>query len=252
MRIIDTHVYYGYFPYPILTERVDDILSVMDIHGIEKAILMSAEALQFDIIEGNAELAKTINRQPRLYGYVVVNPSYPELSMQEIKKYLGNEKFVGVKYHPELSGVPLTDVSGKSIFDVLEEYGKPLLVHTWHKAEHGGATPSSTPDIILEFARRRPKLKVIMGHMGGAAWKSAVDKAKSFQNVFLDTCASFADNDKIGYAVNQLGRERVLFGSGINEGNAAMQIGAVLEAEISKEDREFVFYKNAMRLFGIK
>jgi len=252
MRIIDIHVYCGYFPYPILTRSIDDILRIMDINGIEKAILISAKALQFDPVEGNAEIMKFIKNQPRLYGYVVVNPSYPELSVQEIKKYLGNKKFVGVKYHPELSTVPLIEVSDAPFFDILEEYGKPLLVHTWHKAEHGGAAPSSTPDIVAEFAKRRPNLKVIMGHMGGTAWKSAVDKAKPLQNVFLDICASFADNDKIGYAVNQIGSERILFGSGMSENNAAMQIGAVLEAKISEMDRQLIFYKNAMRLFNIE
>lgn len=67
---------------------------------------------------------------------------------------------LGVKYRPEFNNVSLTNVSSELILDVLEEYEKPLLVHTWHKAEYGGATPSSTPDIIAEFARRRLNLRV--------------------------------------------------------------------------------------------
>lgn len=37
MRIINIHVYYGYFLYPISTQTVDDILRIMRINGIEKA-----------------------------------------------------------------------------------------------------------------------------------------------------------------------------------------------------------------------
>ncbi|HIC89316.1 MAG TPA: hypothetical protein EYP04_07915, partial [Anaerolineae bacterium] len=103
----------------------------------------------------------------------------------------------------------------------------------------------------LQLARQHPDLTIIMGHMGGAEWMSAVRAAEQASNLYLDTCASYADQDKIGVAVRMLGANRVLFGSGATEGNLFMQKGAVLDADIEREEQTLVLYENARRVFGI-
>jgi predicted TIM-barrel fold metal-dependent hydrolase len=80
------------------------------------------------------------------------------------------------------------------IFDLLEkQYRKPLLMHTWGLAEHGNAMAYSLPAYALELARRHPNLAIVMGHMGGTEWMPAIHTARKSDNLFLDTCASFAD-----------------------------------------------------------
>ena len=80
---------------------------------------------------------------------------------------------------------------------------------------------------------------------------SAIRAAEGAPNLYLDTCASYADSDKVGAAVRILGADRVLFGSGATEGNLYMQKGAVLDAEISAVERMDVLYGSACRVFDL-
>lgn len=252
MKCIDVHCYYGKWPFPILDMSVDDILQMMNRLEMEHCIMMSAQSILYDFVEGNAELAEAISSHDHLYGYVYVNMHYPELSLVEMEKYLGSDKFVGLKYNGEYSRAPVSAPENAIIFELLEKkYKKPLLLHTWGLPEHGNVMAYSLPSQALELVERHPQLKVVMGHMGGTEWMSAIRVAQKLDNLYLDTCASYADRDKVAAAVKTLGANRVLFGSGMTENNPFMQKGVVLDADISDWEKQMVLYENAQRVFGI-
>jgi hypothetical protein len=115
-----------------------DILAQMEQAQVEKTILMSAQSIQYDFVAGNAKLAEAIAPHPQLYGYVYINMHYPERSLREMEKYLGTDKFVGVKYNGEYSRSAACAPENKDVFTLLERsYRKPLLLHTWGLPEHG-------------------------------------------------------------------------------------------------------------------
>lgn len=172
MKLIDIHVYYGRWGFPIRPFDVNEIIDLMNDANVEKAVAMSALALSYDMQRGNKELAEAIEPYDRLLGYVYVNGNYIEESIEEVKKHLSSPKFVGVKYHPELSFVPPNAPQCEPLWDLIEqEYNKPVLVHTWSMAEHNNDIPSALPEYVAEVARSHPGLKVIMGHMGGPGWR---------------------------------------------------------------------------------
>jgi hypothetical protein len=251
-KCVDVHAYYGKWGFPIYPMRVADILSQMERANVEKAILMSAKAIQYDFVRGNAELAEVIAPHDNLYGYVYINMHYPDLSLREMETYLVSDKFVGAKYNGEYSRAAVSAEENRDVFDLLEKkYQKPLLLHTWGTAEHGNAAAYSLPRHALKLAHNHPGLSVVMGHMGGKEWMSAISVARGASNLYLDTCASYADVDKVGVAVNELGADRVLFGSGTTEGSLYMQRGAILDANLTQEERSLVLYGNAYRIFDI-
>ena len=252
MKCIDVHCYYGKWPFPIPDMSIDDILRMMQMVNIKKSILMSARSIQYDFVAGNAELAECIRHYDNLYGYVYINMHYPELSIAEVDKYLGSDKFVGVKYNGEYSRAPASAPANRFIFDHIEkEYQKPILIHSWGLPEHGNTVAYSLPSRLLELAEQHPGLKIIMGHMGGPEWASAIEAARQADNLYLDTCASYADSDKVATAVRALGADRILFGSGVSENNPFMQKAVVLEADITVAEKEQILYANACRVFGI-
>jgi hypothetical protein len=102
-RCIDVHCYHGKWGFPIFEMTTADVLAQMERAHVEKAILMSSRAIQYDLVAGNAELADAIAPHSALYGYVYINMHYPEASLAEMEKYLRSDKFVGVKYQGEYS-----------------------------------------------------------------------------------------------------------------------------------------------------
>ena len=252
MKCIDVHCYYGKWGFPIWDMSVEDILVAMETLEMAKCIMMSAQSILYDFVEGNAELAETISTHDNLYGYVYVNMHYPELSLLEMEKYLDSDKFAGLKYNGEYSRAPVSAPENDLIFDLLEKkYKKTLLLHTWGLPEHGNVMAYSLPSQAVELVQRHPQLKVVMGHMGGTEWMSAIRAAQESDNLYLDTCASYADRDKVAVAVKTLGADRVLFGSGMTENNPFMQKGVVLDADITDREKEMVLCDNARQVFGI-
>jgi predicted TIM-barrel fold metal-dependent hydrolase len=130
-------------------------------------------------------------------------------------------------------------------------YRKPLLIHSWGLPEHGNAAAFSLPAQILELARAHPSLKIVMGHMGGTEWMDGIRAAAKAPNLYLDTCASYADRDKVAVAVRTLGATKVLFGSGATEGSLEMQKAAVLEADLADDEKDSVLYGAARQVFKL-
>jgi len=252
MKCIDVHCYFGKWGFPIKDFSIEDLFIYMKLAEIEKCIMMSAQAIMYDFISGNAEISQLVEKYDNLYGYVYINMHYPELSIKEIEKYLGSDKFVGLKYNGELSRAAACDDSNDTLFNlIVKKYNKPLLLHTWGLPEHGNVVAYSTPQQALMLAKKFPDLTIIMGHMGGSEWPWAIEVAKKADNLYLDTCASYADRDKVAYAVKELGAERILWGSGMTENNPFMQKSVVLDAEITDREKELILYDNAVRLFNL-
>ena len=252
MKCIDVHAYYGGFGFPQHTPTIAEALAFMEQHEVEKAIMMSSMGIQYDFVAGNAELAEAIAPFDNLYGYVYINMHYPELSLEELEKYLTSDKFVGGKYNGEYCRAAACAEENRIVFDLLEKrYRKPLLLHTWGLPEHGNVVAYSLPSQALELAQQHPELTVIMGHMGGTEWMSAIRAAAAAPNLYTDMQSSIADRDKVGVAVQMLGAEKVLFGSGSIGWGLMKQKGAVLAADITDQEKHMVLYENARRLFGI-
>jgi len=248
--IIDVHAHYGEWFSPIYASKTSDIMSMMRRYNIKYVILSSSKAITYDMIEGNNELSKILDYDEGLLGYVYVNPNYPELSKAEIRKYLGNPLFKGVgEIHPEYSGIPLNSKSLISIIEEAANYNKPMLIHTYSR-EHISH--------IAELANKFPDTIFIAAHMGGSArfgtglsWKSAIAAAKEHSNLYLEICQTTLERGKIEEAVDAIGADKILFGSDLTLLNPAHAIGMIIEADISKSDKEKIFYLNAERIFKL-
>jgi len=248
MPIIDVHAHYGEWFFPIYRSSNKDIEEAMNRHGIETVILSSSKAITYDMVEGNRDLSRILDSDKGLYGYVYVNPNYPELSKAEIEKYLGNPLFKGVgEIHPDYSGVPVDSEESISVISEAAEYRKPFLIHTY-SLENVRA--------IVELVKKFPDNIFIAGHMGGTvgsgtglSWKKAIYAAKEYSNLYLEICMTFFEKGKLEEAVDKAGADKIMFGSDLTLLNPAHAIGMVLGAEISKSDREKILYLNAKRVF---
>lgn len=242
MPIIDVHAHWGTWPFPIRANSIADINAMLERFDIEKCILSSTEAIVHDFVKGNRLLADAISGQPRLLGYVTINPNYVDISSEELKKYLTKENFVGVKFHCEYTGKTITAPETRECFKACRRYDKPILVHCF-----GQAAVAQLVEIAVEFQ----SLNFIMGHMGGGDWRAGVEAAAEHFNVFVEPCASLADRDKIRYAIDKMGDRRVLFGSDQTLINPAFVAGMVRDADVTLQQKERIFYRNAKELFGL-
>jgi hypothetical protein len=213
----------------------------MDRRGIERCVVSSAEAIVYDMREGNRLLAEALEGQERLLGYVVVNPNYPGESEAELEKYLKNPRFRGVKIHGGYSGKSWSSSEMRGLLAMAARWRKPLLIHA------GG---ESDVRALAETARALPELPVILAHAGGDGWKEAIGAARQLRNLYVEFSSSAAHRQRISEAVKAAGAEKVLFGSDLTLLDPAVMLGMMEDAGLSEQEQRRVMWDNAVRLFS--
>lgn len=186
-----------------------------------------------EIFLANEQLEKLSNENEKVYQWLVLDPRKPELFPQ-IRQKINGKKVLGIKIH-----------SRSHMYDILE-YGDKIFSF----ANELGCYVAMHPDKIenmVYFADKYPNMKLIIAHLGSLEHIEAVKSAKH-QNVFTDTSGGASNlNNIVEYAVEQIGSEKIFFGTDNYSG--AFQIGRVKFANISEEDKQNIFYKNAKKYF---
>ena len=194
---------------------------------------------------------------------------------------LYSDKFFGLKFHPEIFRMSVTDNYDVYLpyMKIAQKYKKPSLFHSDNKN-----SPFSSPSRMYEFAKRLKKdginTPVIMGHMGMgsksdnyAGLQILIDSVKNRDaNLYADT--AWVDEDVLIEALKRLknetkdGLNRIVFGTDAplgkrGENHRPSYIGRIqrIQAKIrndiqlapyAEEIIEKLFSKNAAKLFNIK
>lgn len=240
--IIDAHQHSGPWPFPGRWGGLEENLRLMELRGIDAAIVSSARAVVQDMVAGNAELAESIAGHARIYGYVTVTPSKIDLSCRELQRYESDPQFVGAKVHTDYSGCAMGDPRLASLMAVLQERGRPLLLHTW------GAEAVAH---LSTLAARYSKLPIIVAHAGADAWRKAIAAAGRCSNLYLDFTSSTPYSGAVTRALAKLGPERIVFGTDAALFDPLYVKAIYDQVEMSTADRALVMGGNAIRLFGI-
>jgi len=247
---IEMHFYFGKDYFPVKRQSLEEILDLMAERKIKYNVMMSYMSLFGDFEKGNEELFTAIEKYDNLLGYCYINGHYMKESIKQMEMYLPLKQCGGVKFHPEYSAKRPDDDSLLPLFQELaHKYGKPINIHSWPFGEHGNPRPFSHPSCHAALAAKIPELNIIMGHMGGPEWAEAIKIAAPFPNLYLDTGSSYTHYDKVKAAVDVIGADRLLFGSGCS---FDAQLGSIYDSEITEEEKRQVLYGTAAKLFNIE
>ncbi len=279
-KIFDAHLHtYGTF-----LAKDDDLLSYLDRHHVEKAIITTVNRAASSKIYANdnngpGEDASDQNRvkkafenlrklmpkdqldhqdvisiskldTERFFKFFWFNPKINQ--DEEDKNYGILEKhfkmgFCGVKVH---SGIHLIKIPRDimSLASFMQEYDKnfPLYIHFTPKFSAFGGISSRD---LAKLAQSFPSLNIILGH-AGLAMEFAIDFGLSlnqYKNIYFETSCS------IPYAilslVKMVGHKRLLFGSDAPVTNPIqLEIDKIMCLPIKSDQKQDIFYNNTNRL----
>ena len=245
VEIIDLHAHLGpYFNMHSPSTEAADVVRMMDLCGIEKAVISTTFSFDTDIVLGNTTMLRAIDSFPgRLYGACGINGNYPELSLDELERTFRRPDVVMIKVHPISSKCRLDDRRMNRLFDFASSRRLFVLVHTWLDND-----PYENQDLFASVAASYPEIKWIMGHSGGPYGSiHAVELAQKTPNIFLDLTLSMCPARQVEFFVQEIGSERVLFGTDSPFLDPRLQIGRVALADIPQADRINIFGANARR-----
>lgn len=222
-----------------------EIVKACSLYGISKVYISGLNSLNPDeeeIKELNHEVYKYMQEQPGLIeGFCYVNPLHKKC-LDDLKKGIEEYRMSGMKLWVA------TFCDDPHVFPLIEkciEYGIPILVHSFHKSV-GQLDNESTGIHVANLARLYPEAKIIMAHLGANCYHG-IKAIRNCDNVWVDISGSIFRRDDIEYTISQIGAERILFGTDM-PGSFLINLGRIEEAELTQEQRDLIYYKNALKI----
>jgi len=205
-------------------------------------------------------------------------------ALREMERCYGDLAMHGVMLPTNLAGRYLDEPFYEPFWAALVAANKPLFLHpanapcqtNWNRFSLHQKILWPT-DTTLAISRivysgvfdRHPDLKLIAAHLGGIIlvypdrlnWREGKVECKSepesyFKKIYYDTAgpirAAF-----IKLACDTAGADQILFGSDYPHGRGGrddqffpMTLKAIDDLDLSREDKEKIYYRNAKQLFG--
>lgn len=154
----------------------------------------------------------------------------------------------GIKFHPDFQQFAIDQ---KEMMPIYEAIGPdmPILFHVGDKRFH-----NSNPAQLAKMLDSISGLTVIAAHMGGySQWNEAWEKIIGRKDVYVDISSTIGhiSPEETAKMVRAHGADRVLFASDYPAVSQKQAIADVLSLNLSPEENELIFHKNAERLFHL-
>jgi hypothetical protein len=260
MRIIDAHTH-PRFSSPWESPEQLAIFNLPDTEirtraaeaGIEKMLVLG-NILKFgprphaeQMREINEETERLVLEGGGFYaGLCYLNPllSADELEA-ETNRFIRDGSLVGIKLEVDCCA---SDIRMDPMMEIAESLDVPVLQHAWDTKGRPAIKPSADKaeidgDDVAHLARRFPRVRIQMAHLTGVG-RRGVDAVKDCPNVWVDTSGGQPTAEMTEYAVNQLGSERVIYGSDFPIRDLHASLGKVLGAHISEQAKERILALN--------
>jgi predicted TIM-barrel fold metal-dependent hydrolase len=232
----------------------------MDDHGIEQAVIYSAvgkERLEIGEWEplSHDEAAEWSEDEPRLYAAAVLNLHHmmsmpkPEKDIaQMIERGIHMAAVFPTRSYPYLINEWLCG----GLLAALEAHRVPVLLQNSALASRGSQLErvyGFSVENIDWMCEHYPNLPIILGGVSGAA-SVLIPLMKRRSNLYIEISKCYVHQQPVRFLSEQVGIERVLFGSGLPFTGPGPAMTEVHYAQVSETDKRLVAGDNLRRLLA--
>lgn len=254
--IIDADTHISPTPQGGNSLTIDQLLGHMDRSGVDKAVTwLQPPYLRDETEAGNAYVYRATRDHPdRIIGFGWLDPHLGRARVEtEIRRCVEEYGFAGLKLNGAQNAFVIDDAEFVlPIIDLVARTGVALAFHI------GGDSPENThPTRLGAIARRYPELRLLMVHMGGAAFpdlsRTAIEVASEHPGITI--IGSKIEAIPILNAIKTLGAERVCFGSDAPFDLmhvALAKYRALFDGEVSLDDQAKILAGNIQRLLRLQ
>lgn len=233
------------FPYNAPAEMI----VAMDRFGIDQACV-SVVGAGFE----NDEMLGALDVAPgRFVGFVCINPRYPDHMVDELKRCFQHPMVKGIgEVHPTSYGhdYPITGDGYVPAWQFANARRIPVLIHSGPRSEASRCRPT----MLGEVAQRFPDMPILVGHSGGYdSWEmldEAIEVTAAHSNMYLEISAMGRFFGAVEYMVDELGSDRVVFGTDGPFHDWAAEIAHVACSRLNETDKAKIFGGTAERLLN--
>ena len=221
-----------------------DMREEMDKSEFYRAVIFSTPTKPTQVTINNDFLFDL--RDDRFIVFGSVHPDFEDVryEIQRIK----NHGLKGFKFHPDFQRFNIDD--DKALF-MYEEIGEdyPIVLHVGDKK-----LDFSNPTRFAKVLEKFPTHKFVAAHMGGYSVWDTDAKSLVGKNVWFDTSSTMWEvtPDKMVQMIRAHGADKVLFGSDYPAVSLVDEAQRIEALELTDEEKDMIFYKNAATLLELE
>ncbi len=230
---------------------VEELLESGREWGIDRFVVQSVATTPHQVERINAFIAASVAEHPDiLTGLGSAHPDCTDPAA--VVRSLVANGLHGIKIHPDIQGFPIDDPRMFRFYELCEEEGLPILMHTGdHRYDF------SNPNRLLPVLKAFPHLVVIGAHFGGwSVWNEASKELAGMPNLYVDCSSTFpffaGDPITLGETlIARYGADRVLFGSDFPMWSPRAELETFMKLKLSDAERRMILSENAKRVYKI-
>jgi predicted TIM-barrel fold metal-dependent hydrolase len=245
-------------PQPLST-----LLREMDLCEIERAVLLPVNCKKTHSCEmpSNQDVAETVKKDSRRFiGFASVDPNAKEDAVQELRRAHDQLGLTGLKLNPALQDFDPAGTLALEVYKEAERLQMPVVVHTGITFSSRFSMRHNQPLLLDDVARKHPKLRICLAHLGWPWVLDAVTVAIRNENVYLDTAGTFAGTPlesirqitalvPVRLIENTLA-EKLMFGSDYPRIEINKMFAAISSLSLRKDVLEAILRGNALAFLG--
>ncbi len=229
---------------------VPDLMEVGARAGVDHFIVQSVATTPKQVTGINEFIAAMVAEQGgRLTGLGTLHPESDDF-VGDVRRIV-SLGLKGVKLHPDIQAFKIDDYRFLKIYELCEEEGLPILMHTGDSRYD-----YSNPNRLLPVLKIFTGLTVIGAHFGGwSIWKQATEELAGMPNLYVDCSSTFqflGSTEGITDLIHRYGTDRVLFGSDFPMWSPVDEVKTFLSLDLTDEERRLILSENAKKLFSIQ
>jgi len=241
--IIDAHAHLDEAEHLGWTDTPEKLLGLMDRAGIAKTVVTTYADTPGP--EGGLDrLRGYVDAHPdRFLGFPRMDPRYGEEAVETFERAVVEDGMYGLKLHAVSNVSHPFGEQTLAMLDKAAELDVPVLLHS-------GDRVFCLPQQIGEAAARTDAT-LLMGHMGGFFnADAALRAARRHDNIVLET-SGFPSPRKIQQAVDDLGADRVVYGSDMPPANPDVELRKIEVLDLTDDQRERLLWRNVADLLDL-
>ncbi|MGD0112373.1 MAG: amidohydrolase family protein [Armatimonadota bacterium] len=252
--IIDADCHVSPTPEGGVSIDIDELLRRMDRSGVAKALTWLQPPYRREIDEANAYVYEATRRHPdRLLGFGWADPNLGvERAVATARRCIQEYGFYGVKLNGAQNSFSIDDPQlSIPVIDEIARLGSRLAFHVG-----ADAFEQTHPFRVAKIAAKYPDLPILAVHMGGVGHAdlthAMIEFAQQHPNIML--VGSEVREVAVLKAIHTIGASRVCFGSDTPFSLMHVEVAkyqALLDCEVSSDERDLVMGGNIARLFGL-
>lgn len=240
MRFYDVHGHLGEYNahYHVPGAKLNKVVEDLHYYGVEKSCVFSFSGVYSDEQFGNDIIAEAALTYPdQFVGFTLLNPLRGKEEM--IRELERNKKkgSRGIKLIPTYQGYPVDGDLIEVACQWAHQHRQIIINHDWGPAAH-----------IEALVSKYPKACFVAGH--SYRFKEYNEVLKKYPNLFVCSCPLQSPR-ACEEMVQEIGADRLLFGSDLLDLPIGWGLGPILFARISAEEKKLILRDNLRKILSV-